>query len=96
MDYLEAMVPPPVVPNQVNVHDAKTNFSKLIARVQAGEEIVIAKAGRPVAKLVKIDQPNWRNAIGALKGKYPPIDDDAVWFERDIENEQLWGTSVDE
>ena len=36
----------------VNVHDAKTHFSRLLARVQAGEEIVIAKAGRPIARLV--------------------------------------------
>ena len=38
--------------DQVNIHAAKTQFSKLIARVQNGEEIVIAKAGRPVARLV--------------------------------------------
>ena len=39
----------------VNIHDAKTRFSNLIARVLAGEEIVIAKSGRPVAKLVPLD-----------------------------------------
>ena len=38
--------------SMVNVHDAKTHFSRLLERVAAGEEIVIAKAGRPVAKLV--------------------------------------------
>ena len=38
--------------DQVNIHAAKTQFSKLIARAQNGEEIVIAKAGRPVARLV--------------------------------------------
>ncbi len=38
----------------VNIHDAKTHFSKLIERVQAGEEITIAKAGRPVALLSAI------------------------------------------
>jgi prevent-host-death family protein len=36
----------------VNIHQAKTHFSKLIERVRLGEEIVIAKAGRPVARLV--------------------------------------------
>lgn len=36
----------------VNIHDAKTQFSKLIARVQQGEEVVISKAGKPVARLV--------------------------------------------
>ncbi|MGA2760091.1 MAG: type II toxin-antitoxin system prevent-host-death family antitoxin [Candidatus Cybelea sp.] len=36
----------------VNVHEAKTHFSALLARVEAGEEVVIAKAGRPIARLV--------------------------------------------
>ena len=43
--------------DQVNIHAAKTQFSKLIARVQNGEEIVIAKAGRPVARLVPASRP---------------------------------------
>ena len=38
----------------VNVHDAKTHFSKLLERVALGEEVVIARAGHPVAKLVPI------------------------------------------
>ena len=38
--------------SQVNVHDAKTHLSRLLERVAAGEEIVLAKAGRPVARLV--------------------------------------------
>ena len=37
-----------------NVHDAKTHFSKLLARVAAGEEVLIAKAGEPVAKIVPV------------------------------------------
>ena len=39
----------------VNIHEAKTQLSKLVERVQAGEEIIIAKAGRPAAKLVPIE-----------------------------------------
>ena len=38
----------------VNVHEAKTNLSRLLARVAAGEEIVIAKSGKPVARLVPV------------------------------------------
>ncbi len=38
----------------VNVHEAKTHFSKLLARAHTGEEIIIAKAGRPYAKLVPL------------------------------------------
>ena len=38
----------------VNVHEAKTHFSKLLQRVRQGEEIIVAKAGKPVAKLLPI------------------------------------------
>ena len=37
---------------RVNIHDAKTNLSRLVAAAEAGEEVVIARAGRPVARLV--------------------------------------------
>ena len=40
--------------DQFNIHAAKTQFSKLIARVQNGEEILIARAGEPVARLVPV------------------------------------------
>jgi prevent-host-death family protein len=51
----------------VNVHDAKTNLSRLLARVARGEEVVIANAGQPVAKLVPIKKPV-RRTPGALAG----------------------------
>ena len=41
---------------RVNTHEAKTQLSKLLVRVQAGEEIIIANAGKPVARLVPIDK----------------------------------------
>ena len=44
----------------VNVHEAKTHLSRLLTRVKAGEEIIIAKAGRPYAKLVPIPQTEKR------------------------------------
>jgi prevent-host-death family protein len=40
----------------VNMHEAKSTLSKLVEKVNAGEEVVIAKAGKPVAKLVKYDR----------------------------------------
>ncbi len=40
----------------VNIHEAKTHLSKLLDRVASGEEIVIAKAGRPVARLIPVEQ----------------------------------------
>lgn len=44
----------------VNVHDAKTHLSKLLERVEGGEEIVIARAGQPVARLVPFARPGKR------------------------------------
>jgi prevent-host-death family protein len=42
---------------EVNIHEAKTQLSKLLQRVIAGEEVIIARAGLPVAKLVPIEKP---------------------------------------
>lgn len=39
----------------INVHDAKTNFSRLLRRVEAGEELVIARGGKPVARMVPLE-----------------------------------------
>jgi prevent-host-death family protein len=44
----------------VNVHEAKTQFSRLLKRVAAGQEIIIAKAGHPVARLIPFRQPGLR------------------------------------
>lgn len=57
----------------VNVHEAKTHFSRLLRRVAAGEEIVIASAGRPVARLVPIGQARPRQ-LGTDSGVFrvPP------------------------
>ena len=46
--------------SQVNVHQAKTHLSRLLARVEAGERIVIARAGRPIAVLSPVDHPKLR------------------------------------
>ncbi len=54
---------------EVNIHEAKTNFSKLIERVLAGEEITIAKAGRPVARLVPIGRDGRRRTPGSARGQ---------------------------
>jgi prevent-host-death family protein len=59
----------------VNVHEAKTQLSRLLDRVHAGEEIIIAKNGEPYARLVPLQQPKPREP-GLLKGK---IDD--AFFE---------------
>ncbi len=64
-----------------NVHDAKTNLSKLMDRAHAGEEIVLAKAGVPYAKLVPVDPLDLPpRRPGRFKGMLADIPD-AVWFE---------------
>ncbi len=52
----------------VTIQEAKTNLSKLIARVEAGEEIVIARGRTPVARLTSIRPPSIARRFGALKG----------------------------
>ncbi len=52
----------------VNVHDAKTHFSRILSRVESGEEIVIAKTGRPVARIVPLSEKISRRTPGSAKG----------------------------
>ncbi len=63
----------------VNVHEAKTHLSKLLDRAHAGEEITIAKAGKPYARLVRIDEPPFKRHPGG----WPELASipDSVWFE---------------
>lgn len=62
---------------EVNVHEAKTHFSRLLQRVAAGEEIVIARGGQPVARLVPIERPA-RRLFGMDRGLFEvPADFDA-------------------
>jgi len=60
---------------QVNIHQAKTELSKLVERAEAGEEILIARAGRPVAKLVPLGRGQGRRKLGLLDGKFRIPDD---------------------
>lgn len=53
---------------QVNIHQAKTHFSKLIKKVLNGEEVVIAKGNKPVAKLVAIDSAKPKRELGTARG----------------------------
>lgn len=52
----------------INIHEAKTHLSKLADEVAAGEEIIIAKAGRPIMKLIPMTKKKERK-MGLLKGK---------------------------
>jgi prevent-host-death family protein len=72
----------------VNVHAAKTNLSRLLERAEAGEEIVIGRAGKPVARLVPYIPEHPMRTFGALRGQvrilqgFDELDDE---IERDFE-----------
>jgi prevent-host-death family protein len=61
----------------VNIHEAKTHLSRLLVRVSRGEQITIAKAGKPVARLVPIPEPPKRRLPGIDKGK--------IWMAPDFD-----------
>lgn len=58
----------------VNIHEAKTHLSRLVEEAAEGEEIIIAKAGRPVARIVALPSDKPRK-LGLLKGKFTIPDD---------------------
>jgi prevent-host-death family protein len=60
----------------VNVHEAKTHFSRLLEQAHAGEEIIVAKAGKPYARLVPLAPAAGRRQPGRLKGRV-----DEAFFE---------------
>jgi prevent-host-death family protein len=69
----------------VNIHEAKTHLSKLLQRVMVGEEIIIAKSGRPVARLVPLTPAPTRRAPGSAEGQIwvapdfnAPLPDDLI------------------
>ena len=62
-------------PTSVNVHEAKTHLSRLLVRVENGEEIVIARSGVPVARLVPADRRSAQRALGADAGVVVVPDD---------------------
>ena len=57
----------------VNVHEAKTNLSRLLAQVEAGEEVVIARNGKPVARLVAV-QRRGKRQFGSMAGLFTAPD----------------------
>jgi prevent-host-death family protein len=64
----------------VNTHEAKTHLSRLLERVAAGEEIVIGKAGKPIAKLVPYAERTEPRKLGTLKGK--------IWLAPDWDSDE--------
>jgi prevent-host-death family protein len=54
---------------QVNLYHAKTQLSALVDRAASGEEVVIARGGKPAARLVRLEEPKRKIVFGLLKGK---------------------------
>ena len=75
--------------NPINIYEAKTNLSRLIAALESGEEkeIVLARSGRPVAKITLIDNPGDKRVLGIGKEMFPALaDDDSVKEDIDYIN----------
>jgi prevent-host-death family protein len=79
---------------QVNIHEAKTHFSRLVERAAAGEEIVIAKAGQPRARLVPLERPSGRRrGFGSMRGKILLADDWDSQETNEVIAELFFGSS---
>ena len=59
----------------VNIHEAKTHLSRLLDQVAKGETVIIAKAGKPVAKLVPLEAPSGASRLGFMAAKISIPDD---------------------
>lgn len=64
------------------MHEAKTHLSRLVERAAAGEEIVIGKAGKPMARLVPYREQRERRQLGRLKGR--------IWIADDFDETPEW------
>ena len=62
----------------ISIHDAKTHFSRLIARAEAGEEIIVRRGRTPVAKIVAYREPTTPRVPGSLKGRISISEDFAA------------------
>ncbi|MDQ6666261.1 MAG: type II toxin-antitoxin system prevent-host-death family antitoxin [Acidobacteriota bacterium] len=76
----------------VNIHEAKTQLSRLIERVTKGESFVIAKAGKPLVKVTALDAPKSARRLGFMAGEIAVPED----FDRmgDEEIERLFGANA--
>ncbi len=71
---------------EVNIHEAKTHLSRLLERVAMGEEVIIAKAGTPVAKLVPMNPHPKSRLLGSARGEFVVPDDFNDPLPKEIED----------
>ncbi len=74
----------------MNIHEAKTHLSKPIEQAEGGEEIVIARAGKPVVKMVALMPEKPKSRLGYMKGQFTVPDDFDTMFQQEIE-EMFYG-----
>jgi prevent-host-death family protein len=59
----------------INIHEAKTNLSRLLVRVEMGEEIILARDGKPVARLAPLEAKSAQRRLGSAAGEFQVPDD---------------------
>jgi prevent-host-death family protein len=69
----------------VNIHEAKTHLSKLIDAAAKGEPFIIAKAGKPMVKVMPIDAPEAPRRLGFMRGEFTVPDDFDTMYQAQIE-----------
>jgi len=69
----------------VNIHEAKTQLSRLVEAAAKGEPFVIAKAGKPLVKVVPVDAAQAPRRLGFMKGQFTVPDDFDTMFQEEIE-----------
>jgi prevent-host-death family protein len=74
---------------QVNIHEAKTHLSRLLVRVELGEEIILARAGKPVARLAPMERKSAERRLGSAAGEFQAPDDFNAPLPPEIE-ETFW------
>ncbi len=72
------------------IHQAKTNLSKLIARAEAGEEVVITRGDTPVARITPIETKTMKRRFGMLKRKIPNLPDEFFFDPLPEDELRLW------
>ncbi len=70
----------------VNIHDAKTHLSRLVEAAAKGEPFIIAKAGKPLVKVIPIDAPTAPRRLGFMRGAVTVPDDFDTMGQEEIEN----------
>lgn len=73
------------MPTTVNIHEAKTHLSRLIDQTVKGEEFIIAKAGKPLVRMVAINPANGQRVLGGLAGRYALPGNIKTGFTKDID-----------